>query len=82
MKTRIFIEYPSAGATYCRDEYGIYAYDTYPEGSVLEGQTRRRFLGSFERFDEARKHYPTAIFVECSLYTPPDLSHLPDDEDY
>ena len=78
----IRIEYPSAGATYCREEYGVYQYDTYPESSVLAGQTRRRFLGSFETFDEAKDNYPSATHSIGSGYQPPYLNHLPDDGDY
>lgn len=29
------IEYPMHGATYHKDKYGVYEYDTYPRGSVL-----------------------------------------------
>jgi hypothetical protein len=54
------IEYPSAGATYSRDEYGVYRYSEYPESSVLAGQERRQFLDSFPTLDEARAAFPDA----------------------
>jgi hypothetical protein len=54
------IEYPSSGATYSRDEYGVYRYDTYPESSVLGGQERRTFRDSFLTLAEAKAAYPNA----------------------
>lgn len=77
----VVIEYPSQGATYNRPVYGVYAYDTYPRSSVLSGQTRRSFLDSFETLEEARAVYPKAEYTVPG-YVEPDLSHLPDDEDY
>lgn len=74
------IEYPSAGATYDRDEYGVYEYDRYPRGSVLAGQERRTFLDSFETLEAARAKYPGADESGCG-YQPPYLGHLPDEED-
>lgn len=75
----LIIEYPSAGATYSRDEYGVYEYDTYPETSVLAGQERRRFLDSFPTLAEARAAYPDAEYTDGSGYreihipkTPPE----------
>lgn len=74
------IEYPSRGATYCRNQYGVYAYGVYPKGSVLEGQTSRRFLDSFDTLEEAKAKYPNADVSGC-CYQPPYLGHLPDSED-
>lgn len=54
------IEYPSKGQTYARPEFGVYAYDAYPRGSVLAGRERRAFLGSFRTLAEAKTAYPTA----------------------
>jgi hypothetical protein len=56
----ITIEYPASGATYSRDEFGVYRYDEYPESSVLAGQERRTFLDSFPTLDEARAAFPDA----------------------
>lgn len=72
------IEFPSAGATYARDEYGVYEYSEYPESSVLAGQERRQFLDSFETLEAARAAYPDAVESGCG-YQPPFLGHLPDD---
>ncbi len=74
------IEYPSKGATYCREEYGVYAYDTYPPGSVLAGQARRSFLDAFPTLEAAQAKYPQAK-VNHSCYQPPHLSHLPEGPD-
>lgn len=59
------IEYPSAGATYTRDEYGVYRYDVYPDSSVLAGQERRTFLDSFPTLAEAKAAYPGARESGC-----------------
>lgn len=81
-KPDVRIEYPSTGATYYRNEYGVYRYDTYPRHSVLAGQTRRIFLDSFPTLEKAREQFPNASFAKGSGYVPPDLSHLPYDPDY
>lgn len=62
------IEYPSAGATYSHDEYGVYRYDTYPENSVLAGQERRTFIDSFPTLAEAQATYPDAEWWAGSGY--------------
>lgn len=77
----IRIEYPSKGATYCHLEYGVYKYDRYPSHSVLAGQQRRTFLGSFNSLEDAKKVYPDASSAGCG-YQPPYLGHLSDDSDY
>lgn len=74
-KNDIRIEYPCRGATYARDEYGVYSYSRYGRGSVLAGQTRRVFEDSFETLAEAQAAYPTAE-VCGSCYQAPSLSHL------
>jgi hypothetical protein len=75
----LIIEYPSSGATYSHDEYGVYRYDTYPDSSVLAGQERRSFLGSFPTLAEAQAEFPDAEWADGSGYrqinipdTPPD----------
>ncbi len=76
----IRIEYPSAGATYNRPEFGVYEYTEYPRGSVLAGQQRRAFRDSVETIEEARAAYPGADETDC-CFQPPFLDHLPDGED-
>jgi hypothetical protein len=64
MNARIVIEFPSAGATYPSpgqpDRYGVYKYDEYPRGSVLEGTERRSLLGQYDSLEEAQKEHPEA----------------------
>ena len=79
-KRRVTIEFPSRGATYNRQVYGVYAYDTYPRTSVLAGQQRRTFINSYETLAEARVAHPDAKESGCG-FQPPDLSHLPDGPD-
>jgi hypothetical protein len=78
---KIQIEYPCAGATYNRPEYGVYEYGRYARSSVLAGQTRRMFLDSFATLEEAQAAFPDAK-ISGSCYQPPFLGHLPDDGDY
>ena len=75
------IEFPSRGATYSRDVYGVYQYDTYPRSSVLAGQQRRTFLASFDTLEEARAAYPDADVAEGCGYVAPSLNHLSDEGD-
>jgi len=82
MKTDIRIEYPSRGATYCDEEFGVYEYGRYGRGSVLAGQQKRTFLDSFPTLEEARAAYPKAELSEGCGYQAPSLDHLPDDTDY
>ena len=81
-KTDIRIEYPSSGATYNSEEYGVYEYGRYGRGSVLAGQQKRMFLDSFATLEEAKAAYPNAEYHEASGYQAPYLNHLPDDGDY
>ena len=62
MADSIRIEFPSQGATYRREEYGVYAYGVYEASSVLAGQSSRRFLDAFPTLEEARAAYPAAEF--------------------
>ena len=66
------IEHPSEGATYSTDDYGVYEYGVYPRGSVLAGQERRTFLGSFETLAEAQAAFPHAE-ESPGQYRPPYL---------
>ena len=80
-KEDVRIEYPSKGATYNRDAYGVYRYDTYPKSSVLAGQQRRQFLGTYETLEEARAEYPNAELCGCG-YQVPYVNHLSDGPDW
>lgn len=51
------IERPE-GATYSLAGFGVYAYSTYPRGSVLAGQDRREFIGRFDTLIEAVRACP------------------------
>lgn len=78
--SRTTIEYPSVGATYYREEYGVYRYDTYPRSSVLAGQTRRSFIDSYATLAEAKAKYPEAE-VSGPQGAGNTFSHLPDEGD-
>ena len=86
MKANIKIEFPSAGATYCNNVFGVYEYDEYPGSSVLAGQSRRTWLGEYETLEEARAEYPNAVYNDCgSRFQPVNVSRIaPDwfDESY
>lgn len=80
-KADVRIEFPSRGATYNRQEYGVYEYSTYPRGSVLAGQERRSFLGSYATLAEAQAAYPDADESGVG-FLEPYLNHLPEYGDY
>jgi hypothetical protein len=80
MKPDIRIEFPSVGATYNRPKYGVYKYGIYPRGSVLAGQESRTWLAEYDSLTAAQEEYPEAEVAECG-YHPPDLSHLPGEDD-
>lgn len=74
------IEYPARGSTYCRQEYGVYEYGRFGRGSVLAGQTRRIFLGSFATLEEAQAAFPSATTSSCG-FQPPFVGHLSPERD-
>ena len=77
-----YIEFPSHGLTYCREEYGVYEYSTYESSSVLAGQQKRTFIMSYPTLEQAQHSHPDATVVDGSLYAgPPNVSHLPDEGD-
>lgn len=78
-KKDVRIEYPSRGATYCTDEYGVYFYGRYAEHSVLAGQQSRQFLGSYATLEEAQAAHPDATLCGCE-YREPYLGHLPEED--
>ena len=67
------------GATYNSNKPTVYKYDEYPDYSVLAGQVRRSYLGSFDTVEEAKKFCPEAELSGCG-FVELDLGYLPDDE--
>jgi hypothetical protein len=43
-----------------RGDVWVWGRSTYPRGSVLAGQTRRRRVSCFDSIEEAQKEYPNA----------------------
>lgn len=90
------IEFPSAGATYSTERYGVYKYDVYPESSVLAGQERRTFKGEYDTLEEAQHEHPEAewngegcgyreVFIPHTApdwFDPDAAGEVWDDEDY
>jgi hypothetical protein len=70
------IEYPSRGATYYDEEYGVYKYSRYPKSDARSGQQRRQFLGSYITLDLAKAAHPTAVLASSSGYYEPFASIL------
>ena len=75
--SHLLIEYPSVGATYSRNEYGVYEYGTYPRSSILAGRTRRVWLDSFDTLEEAKRAYPEARVADGTAFVPDSLMDLP-----
>lgn len=76
----IVIEFPASGSAYEYEEYGVYAYDEYPQDSVNARMTRRRALGRYNTLEEAKQEHPEAAwngggsgFIPVTLpETPPE----------
>jgi hypothetical protein len=64
-----------------RDGWCVYGWGTYPESSVLAGQSMKRFLDSFESKEEALKAYPQAEPSSDWLEPQVSLGHLPGEDD-
>jgi hypothetical protein len=65
-----------------RCQYGgwsVYEFDVYPRSSVLAGQTRKRHINSYEKLEEAEKHYPQADVGCRDAHN--SFDHLPDGDD-
>jgi hypothetical protein len=67
-KADIRIEFPSMGATFCNEVFGVYQYDTYPRTSVLGGQPRRTWLDEFPTLEEAKSKFPNARVVDGTCF--------------
>jgi hypothetical protein len=76
----IRIEYPSRGATYYDEEYGVYKYSKYPKSSVLAGQQCRQFLGAYITLELAQAAHPTALLAQGCGFREPFVNHLPGEE--
>ena len=80
------IEFPISGATYCREEHGVYVYDEFPRGSVLEGQQRRAFKasGSLEEcqaYCQEKFGFVPELVSGCG-YVKPYVGHLSASQDW
>jgi hypothetical protein len=65
-----------------RCQYGgwsVYEFDVYPRSSVLAGQTRKRFINTYEKRSEAEKHYPSADVGYRDAHN--SFDHLLDEDD-
>lgn len=76
--SHLLIEYPSVGATYSRNEYGVYEYGTYPRSSVLAGRTRRVWLDAYPTLAAAKAAYPEAKVAAGTAFVEDSLLDLPD----
>jgi hypothetical protein len=78
----VAIENPMVGKTYYDAEhYGVYRYDVFPRGSVLEGQERRSCLDVFDSEEEAREAYPNAELAGGSGYRDIGIPRFPPERD-
>ena len=59
--------------------YNVYEFDEYPEGSVLEGQTRKSFIDMYDSASEALREHPDAELGHRDAHN--HFDHLPDDGD-
>lgn len=61
------------------DYWAVYEIGVYERGSVLAGQTRKRFVGSFDSEAEAKAAYPKASVGYYDANN--TFGHLPDEND-
>jgi hypothetical protein len=57
-------------------EFNVYQFDTYPNDSVLAGQTRKQFLDMYDTVELAKKDYPDATEGYRDAHN--HFDHLPD----
>lgn len=62
--------------------YTVKGYDTYPDNSVLAGQTRISFIDSFNTIEAAQEAYPDATLSNKFMEPMNSFNHLSDDGDY
>ena len=64
----------------CGLGWNVYTWGTYPDSSVLAGQTKTQFVDSFNTLEEAQEKYPEAEvgYRDAHNY----FDHLPDTPDY
>jgi hypothetical protein len=60
--------------------YSVYEFGTYPESSVLAGQTKKQFLDMFDTEEAAQAEYPNAELGYRDAHN--HFDHLPDREDH
>lgn len=72
---------PAQSATIPPDgTFAVYAYDTYPESSVLAGQERRRYVdGNFASEAETKAAHPDAVIAGGSGYREIGIPHTAPD---
>ena len=76
-RSNIRIEFPSRGATYCNEVYGVYEYGVYDSSSVLAGQEKRTWLDEFNTLEEAKSKYPSASVSESTGYRKLEMTSTP-----
>lgn len=59
----------------------VLAFGTYPENSVLAGQTMKVFMDTFDTEEEAKKVYPKAEGY-CGYESVNTFDHLPGPDDF
>lgn len=84
MKPYYTIEEAAIGATYRKPDgtFTVYEIGEYGSGSVLEGQQKRTFKGTYGSLEAAKDAFPQAELIQGTTYQEPDLGHLPYDPDY
>ena len=55
----------------------VYGWDQYPKGSVLAGQSRKNYLGTYPDEASARDSHPEAKFSSPYFEPQNTFDHLP-----
>jgi hypothetical protein len=61
--------------------FSVYEFGTYPRGSVLAGQTRKRYVAGFDDLPSAKAAHPAAEVADNVRSAHNTYDHLPGEDD-
>ena len=56
--------------------FTVKKWDKYPAHSVLAGQDRKSFVGSYDTYDEAKEAHPDAVDIHEMMQPVNTFDHL------
>jgi hypothetical protein len=67
-------------ARHSEEGYDAYEWGTYPRNSVLAGQDRKSFKGSYDTLEQAQEAHPDAEVSQGRVSANNSVDHLPGEE--